>query len=115
MQQTFLQQQQQQQQPLVESATPIARTGSVIQHQTPPHLLRQQQLFAMGQSQDSMVFQPSRPLRNPVLDRLNRFGSINSWAGSECSDVSSSTVSSSATSLATPHMVHAVPYHKDGW
>lgn len=112
MQQTFFLHQQQQgpsppHQPLTESpSVSISRTGSVVQ---PPY--RQQQLFAMGQSQESMVFHPSRPLRNPVLDRLNRFGSINSWTGSECSDVSSSTTLSSTP----PPLVHAVPYHKDGW
>ncbi len=90
----------------------------------PPHQplvespsIGRQQLLAMGQSQESLLLFPaSNPatprLKNPVMDRLNRFGSINSWAGSECSDVSSTTT----TSLSPPPpMIHAVPYHKDGW
>lgn len=81
----------------------IARVNSV----QPARLGKQAMLYGMGRSQDSLVV-PNR-LRNPVIDRLNRFGSINSWAGSEYSEASS------ACSGPPPPLVHAVPYHKDGW
>lgn len=81
----------------------ISRVNSV----QPSRVGKQAMLYGMGRSQDSLVV-PNR-LRNPVLDRLNRFGSINSWAGSEYSEASS------ACSGPPPPLVHAVPYHKDGW
>lgn len=83
--------------------SPAVRVNSV----QPSRVGKQTMLYGMGRSQDSLVV-PNR-LRNPVLDRLNRFGSINSWAGSECSEASS------ACSGPPPPLVHAVPYHKDGW
>ena len=77
----------------------------------PPHL---RSLHGLGQSEDSITGfqQVDMPLKNPIRDRLARFGSINSWAGSEYSE--SSLLSSSTTSSAPPPLIHPVPYHKDG-
>ncbi len=78
----------------------------------PPHL---RYLQGLGQSQESMVISthPDMPMKNPIRDRLARFGSINSWTGSEFSE--SSLLSSSTASSAPPPLIHPVPYHKDGW
>lgn len=52
------------------------------------------------------------PLRNPLKDRLKRLDSCSSWTGSECSQ--SSTSSESTTCSVPPPLIHSVPHHKDG-
>ena len=91
--------------PGVKAPPPTTGGGSV---RVPAHL---RSLRGLGQSQDCISY-VDMPLRNPIRDRLARFGSINSWAGSEYSEASAA---SSGAAIPTSHMVHPIPYHKDGW
>lgn len=69
-------------------------------------------LFGLGRSQDSLMSARTRSMAklNPRNHRLN---SVNSWTdSSQFSGLSYTTEMNEET---TPPLVHAMPYHKDGW
>ena len=60
-------------------------------------------LYNLGRSQDSLMSAGS-------MLKINKLR--NSWAGSQCSGFTSTTPMSEGPA---PPLVHAMPYHKDGW
>ena len=70
---------------------------------------RRQMLYNMSRSQDSIVSIGAGSIANKTnsaIERTRRLGSVTSWTGSQCSVL---------TEGPPPPLVHAMPYHKDGW
>ncbi|KAI9561301.1 hypothetical protein GHT06_012257 [Daphnia sinensis] len=85
------------------------------------HQPSRQHIYGMGRSQDSLVLAgPGSVNSHPnhmttTIDRNRRFGSANSWAGSQCSGYTCTTMTTSTEATLSAPLVHATPYHKDGW
>ena len=107
--------------------SPSVASSNAAQHSTDGYKVNsirrhQPSLYGLGSSSDSFVLASggvspvttlSRPISRPMLmERNMRLGSVNSWTGSQCSGFSGSTVSSEGP---PPPLIHAMPYHKDGW
>lgn len=95
--------------PVILSADSSGNNAIELDARNLPTLPRTRSLYGLGQSQDSITFSSS--IKNPIRSRLDRFGSINSWAGSEYSE--SSLLSSSTSYSAQPPLMHMIPYHRD--
>lgn len=144
MQETFLQQQQQQlqqqkpNQPQYQQKNNNPKTtsedyanerqfeankgGSIRRQQLQPDLNQasmssgsstNKRLFGLGRSQDSLMSARNSESLNIKANHhlMTRNNSIHSWAGSQCSGLTSNTVMTEGP----PPLVHAMPYHKDGW
>ena len=75
-------------------------------------------LFGLGRSQDSLMSaKAAGSMTKSQVNHHRRLGSINSWNGSQCSGFTTTTaaMTEGPTEGPTPPLVHAMPYHKDGW
>lgn len=94
--------------------------SSSVRHQR-VHQPSRQHIYGMGRSQDSLVLAGAASVNShpnhvaTTIDRNRRFGSANSWTGSQCSGFTCTTVTTSTDATLSAPLVHAMPYHKDGW
>ncbi len=71
-------------------------------------------LFGLGRSQDSLMSARTGSMAKPY-PRNHRLDSINSWTDSSQFSASFSYATVMSSEGTTPPLVHAMPYHKDGW
>jgi hypothetical protein len=94
---------------------------SVRHHQLQRQAPSRQHIYGMGRSQESLVLAGAGGVNSHpnqmsgAIDRNHRFGSANSWTGSQCSGFTCTTVTTSTEGTLSAPLVHAMPYHKDGW